>query len=123
MTKEKSRRAFIRPEKEKDIERAILDWLTMHHNWFVWKANTTGIFDPTKNVFRSLSGYCIRGVSDILGIMHPNGRMIAMEVKTPQRRNKVTAEQSYFLEQVKSFGGVAGVVTSIDDAILLMKGC
>lgn len=120
--KKKKKRAYFRPQLEKDIERACLDYLTMLPRVFAWKANTTGIYDPTQEVFRTLKGYAIRGVSDILGFIHPNARMIAMEVKTPQRRNKVTAEQSCFLEKVKSFGGVAGVVTSIDDAIVLMKG-
>ena len=107
---------------EKQIETSILHYLNMLPQVFAWKANVTGIYDPQKNVYRSLKGFAIKGVSDILGLIHPSGRMIALEVKTPARRSKLTLDQKYFLDHIKQYGGVAGVVTSLHDAEELMKG-
>ena len=92
--------ASPRKASEKEIENTILGWLSMKHDVFAWKANTTGIFDPKRNVFRSLKGFALKGISDILGIKFPNGRMIAFEVKIPARRKMVTAEQRYFLDRI-----------------------
>ena len=55
----------------------------------------------------------IRGASDILGIY--NGKFLAIEVKTPQRRRSVSEEQHAFMERVKEEGGIAFVATSIED--------
>lgn len=109
-----------RQKPEKEIENQILGWLNLQHDIFVWKANTTGMYDPTKNVYRSLRGFAIKGISDILGIHAPSGRMIAIEVKTPARRKQVSAEQEYFLDRVTAFGGMAGVATCLEDAALIM---
>src|SRR4051794_3629418 len=51
--------------KEIDIVRACLDWLTLHRIR-AWRMNNTGIFDPSRKVFRTFHGE--RGIPDILGI-------------------------------------------------------
>lgn len=80
--------------REKEIENAILNWLSMHPNIFCWKVHTTGVYDPTKKVFRPLQGFATRFISDIMGIVKVEdwsnllkpmtiGVSFAIEVKTP----------------------------------------
>ena len=52
------------------------------------------------------------GSSDLVGIL--DGRFIALEVKTPVGR--LRPEQRLWLELVRSFGGFAAVVRSVDEA-------
>jgi hypothetical protein len=57
--------------------------------------------------------------SDLIGIIPPHGRIIAVEVKRsdwkPSLTDKREQGQRNFLEFVKSKGGVAGFCKSIDD--------
>lgn len=54
-----------------------------------------------------------KGVADILGCYQ--GRMIAIEVKTP--RGVVKPEQEAFLKNVRAEGGIAFVARSVEDVI------
>lgn len=55
------------------------------------------------------------GASDLIGILKPSGRFIALEVKTT--RGVVAKEQVMFLDLVNSMGGVGRIVRSVEDAI------
>ena len=115
---------------EKDIEKSILQALDMHPNVFVWKQNTTGMYDPTAGKFRALRGFSKVGISDILMVTAPEGRFGAIEVKTPQRAKAMqklhgfpcTPEQNYFIERILLMGGFAGVATSLEEAMQICKG-
>lgn len=63
----------------------------------------------------------MRGISDIIGIRKSDGKFIAMEVKTPKRRNQVTQHQQHFMDRIQDSGGISGVVTSIEEADALLK--
>lgn len=56
----------------------------------------------------------VEGASDILGIVKPHGRWLALEVKTGKARP--TKAQKRFLEMIVAFGGVGEVVRSKEDA-------
>lgn len=121
------RKPFIKIS-EKDIERAILQWLNMMPNIFAWKNHTTGIYDTKKQTFRPLQNFAFRGISDIIGVISPTGRLIAIEVKTPEtykiylkQNTRRATEQKAFLETVKKYGGVAGIATCIEDAQEIIK--
>jgi len=58
-------------------------------------------------------GLC-NGSSDLIGILAPHGRLIALEVKTASGR--LTTDQSMFLELVRRHGGFAAVVRSVPEA-------
>ena len=60
-----------------------------------------------------------KGQSDIEGVLRPHGRRLELEVKIDAR---VTPEQEQWIEQMRLFGAVAGVVHSIDEAIQLVVG-
>lgn len=62
-------------------------------------------------------GLCVGG-SDILGIA-PDGRFLAVEVKTPTGR--VSRSQVAFIDGVITAGGIAGIARSINDALNLLK--
>lgn len=97
---------------EKQIENSILNYLRAN-GIFCWKAQSVGLFDPTKKIYRrSNNKHHIKGVSDILGIM-PNGRFLAVEVKS--EKGRATPEQLQFIENIKESGGIALLARSIDD--------
>jgi len=54
-----------------------------------------------------------KGVSDIIGCK--DGRMIAIEIKTPA--GKVTPYQQRFIDRVNAAGGLAFVARSIEDVV------
>lgn len=62
-------------------------------------------------------GLC-KGSSDLIGI-DPDGRFLAIEVKTTQGRT--SKGQKRFLSAVKAAGGIAGVATSPEEALALIQ--
>lgn len=81
---------------------------------FCWVNVSTGIYDPTLKRFRKLTGFQIKGSSDILGVLH-GGRMIAIECKN--KNGVVTKEQQFFLDEVNRMGGLGFVARSVDDVV------
>ena len=65
-------------------------------------------------------GLCT-GSSDLIGWVTQNGiaRFLALEVKT--KNKKPTDEQLNFIEQVKTAGGIAGVVRGVEDVEKLLQ--
>ena len=56
------------------------------------------------------------GSADLIGIY--KGRFVAMEVKLPGQKPR--PDQVRFLQHVEDMGGIAGVVTSVEDALELL---
>jgi hypothetical protein len=54
------------------------------------------------------------GSSDLVGILKPSGRFIALEVKRPGQ--KLKPEQEAWLADAREFGAFAAVVDSIESA-------
>lgn len=83
---------------------------------YAWRNNTTGVYDPSRSVFRTFAG--LKGVSDILGIL-PWGRLIAVETKRPaipaidQAAGRLTADQREFLAAVNRNRGVGIAVANV----------
>lgn len=59
------------------------------------------------------------GSADIVGLVPPFGRWLAIEVKAP--KGVVSPEQTRWLELVRRWGGVAGVARSVEDALALVN--
>jgi hypothetical protein len=96
---------------ESDLVRDCLQFLSLRRV-FCWRNHTTGIYDPTRGVFRRFSG--LKGVSDILGIFEDgSGTFVAVECKVPGR--VPTQEQYEFLDRIDAAGGFATWVTSVDE--------
>jgi hypothetical protein len=99
--------------KEKDIENLILQWLN-NAGFFAWKNQSVGIYDATRKRYRKPNNkWHINGVSDILGIL-PDGKFLAIEVKTAKTKNRVSCAQKDYLQAIDSNGGVAIVAWSLD---------
>ena len=107
--------------KETDIVRACLDWFALH-KILAWRTNNTGVFDPSKKIFRSFQG--LKGVSDILGIFPQTvrladgrdmifGNLLACEVKRPGEKPR--PDQQWFLEQIREAGGIGLCVHSVSE--------
>lgn len=54
-----------------------------------------------------------KGSSDILAVMPPNGKLIAVEVKAG--KDRLRPEQQAWLDEIESKGGIAIVAHSLDD--------
>lgn len=114
--------------KETALQRQIMVALS-EVGCTVWRSNTgqayagrvvhsSGGIVTLANASPITFGLCV-GASDIIGIM-PDGRFLAIEVKTP--RGRTTPEQDRFLFHIQLMGGVAGVARSVDDALALVRG-
>ena len=96
-------------EKEKDIERAILEWLEWN-GIFAWKVENSGTYDPKTKGYRVFHGR-VKGIPDILAIF--KCRPLAIEVKSAT--GKLSAHQEEFLRRFNEEGGIAFMARSVDD--------
>ena len=117
-------RALAKPKRGKrtpeSIVKAACSLILSAHGIFWWNNSTTGIYDPSSSKFRTNKGQ--RGVSDLLGILPQQsysvggvrsvaqGRFLAVEVKAG--KNKMTADQERFLQNVNDAGGLGLCVWS-----------
>lgn len=81
------------------------------------------MFRMNVGAIQTKNGYFRTGVpvgfSDLFGFRRTDGKAIFLEVKTPKGR--VSKKQEEFLNAMKTYGAIAGVVRSTDDAIKLIK--
>lgn len=102
----------MREQRESDILRDCLLWLKLH-GAFCWRQNQGAISGEHNGKRRFLRFTSMQGVSDILGILKPSGRLLAVECKRPGKHP--TVEQAAFLEMIRQFGGVAICAHGIDE--------
>lgn len=102
----------MREQEEADILRDCVMWLHLHHV-FCWRQNQGAISGMHNGKRRFMRFTSMSGVSDILGLLPPTGRMLAVECKLPGR--KPTAEQAAFLDIIRQCGGVAICAHSIEE--------
>jgi hypothetical protein len=98
---------------ETDLVRACLQLLALR-KIPCWRQNT-GCATFAAGGRRRFVRFSTPGASDILGVLPPAGRMLAVEVKKPGGR--LTASQRQFLDAVRAAGGCALVVRSVDELI------
>jgi hypothetical protein len=112
--------------KESEIQREILEYLATQDDVFMWRSQSTGVFNPVSGTWRKLQGIGrIQGVSDILGVLGSVGisegnlvgcgRFLAIEVKS--RYGKATPDQENFLLQVNNRGGLGFIARSVEDVV------
>lgn len=61
------------------------------------------------------------GIPDILCIAPGSGRFVGIEVKRPNGYGKATELQLAQIEKINQAGGVAGIATSVEEAIELVR--
>ncbi len=59
------------------------------------------------------------GSGDLIGIWPPDGKFISIEVKKPGK--KADPKQTAFIDAVRRKGGIAGVATSVDEALAILR--
>lgn len=108
---------------ERDIQKLILDALSIHpmvariERINVMAGRLYGKDGRPSRFMRS----CRKGRVDLDGFT-TDGRVIAIEVKMPSTRNRLTSEQRAYLDQVKKSGGLAGVATCYEEAAAIVEG-
>lgn len=108
---------------ERDIQKAILQALSLLpivariERINVMAGRLIGKDGKPSRFMRS----CRRGRVDLDGFTR-DGRVIAIEVKRPQTRTNLTIEQTEYLDAVRAAGGVAGVATSVEEAVAIVEG-
>jgi hypothetical protein len=83
----------------------------------IWRNNVGGTRAPDGRIIRY--GVGGKGASDLMGIA-PDGRFLAVEVKTPTGR--VSDAQAMFIDAVRARGGRAGIARNPDDAVEIACG-
>lgn len=63
--------------------------------------------------------YQRNGISDLIGCVE--GKFVALEVKVPGREGTLTKLQERYLEEIRKAGGIAAMVSSVDQAIDIVK--
>ena len=97
--------------KEVQIQNAIRLAVGQLEDVVVWR-NESGVAEHHGRYVR----YGLqKGSADLIGILKPSGRFVALEVKTPKGR--LREEQKLFLDLVRTMGGFACVVTSVEEAL------
>ena len=94
--------------KEKDIQKGILEYLSYRKGFF-WRNNSGGFRDIKNHFYR----FGLKGSPDILGIIPPDGRLVAIEVKSAT--GQMTDDQRWFQEQVEKHGGVFILARGVTD--------
>jgi hypothetical protein len=102
----------MKAARESDLVKACLQLLRLR-GVVAWRTNSgAAVYSATATArgrFVRFAG--ARGLSDIIGLLPPHGRLLALEVKRPGR--KPTADQAGFLDAVRAAGGLALVVDDV----------
>lgn len=103
---------------EKQLQKQIIEILNLTGHK-VWMTNSGMIRTGENNRIVKVG---FKGLSDIIGLRKSDGKFIAIEVKLPKRRKNVTIYQEQFIKSIKILGGLAGVATSAEEALQIIKG-
>ena len=107
---------------ETDLVREILQYLELRKKTGVggaWRQNNGAATGESNGKRRFIRFTSMPGIADVIGILKPSGRMLAIEAKMPG--NKPTEDQQNFLDLIDGSGGVAFVAWSLDDVISRLR--
>jgi hypothetical protein len=102
--------------KESELQKMIIDYMRLKGH-YVWKSGGGLFFSEYKGKTRAVR-MGLRGCADIIGILK-TGHWFACECKTGY--NKPTPEQLNFLSEIRSRGGLAIWVKSLDEVVKQLK--
>lgn len=102
--------------RENELQQQIRLELGHEPDLVLWR-NAMGV-GVTESGTKQRFGLAL-GSSDLVGILAPSGRFVALEVKTD--RGRVRDEQKLFLDLVRGRGGFAAIVRSVDDALAAIE--
>ena len=96
--------------KESDVQRMICDYLALR-SYFFWRSNNISVYDPTRQTFRAMPKYSMRGVPDIIVIKE--GKFIGLEVKA--KSGTLSEGQERFKELCMKHNAEYHTVKNIED--------
>ncbi len=101
---------------EKHVQARVLVALGAQPDFVVWRNNTGALhaLGAAGRVRPMRFGLAV-GSADLVGVLRPSGRFVAIEVKTSTGR--LRPAQAQWSRLVQSMGGFYAVVRSADDAI------
>lgn len=97
-------------EAENDIQNAVCEWLKLKKIFF-WRQNTGGVYDVSRQSFRKMPKYALKGVADIIALI--NHRAYFLEIKT--KKGRQSPEQKEFEKNVKENGSFYYIIRGVDD--------
>jgi hypothetical protein len=97
---------------EKETQATILHYLQIK-GYVYWRVNNTGVFDPTRKVFRKMAAHSRYGVADIFVIKA--GVSYFIEVKGT--KGYMSPDQKTFRDDVTREGGIFILAKSLDDVM------
>lgn len=102
----------MKTPRETELVRACLD-LLKHRGVHAWRNNSGAATLFGRGGDKQLVRFGLPGSSDILGILPPVGRFLAVECKRPG--GKLTATQRAFLDGVQEAGGVGLLIDDVKE--------
>jgi hypothetical protein len=107
-----------RTTPEGAVQHAVLDYLArleLQGKLIFWRTNNTGVWDARRQCYRKPQGPGARlGVPDIMVVVPPLGRLVALECKAP--KGVQSKPQEGFQRAHEAIGGIYAVVRSLADA-------
>lgn len=100
---------------EKEVQNAILDYLSWKKNLMYWRQNTTPTYNQKGQRYQAMPKHSLRGVPDIIVIK--NGKFIGLECK--RKGAKPSEHQMAFMKNCILNGGEYHIVTCIDDVVAI----
>lgn len=98
----------------------IIEYLNYTGKCFVWRVNSGMITSEYKGKTRKIR-MARAGTSDICGIRFSDGRFIALEVKLPGKEGNLTSLQSEYLDKMRNYGALTGMVTNCEHALRIIE--
>jgi len=108
----------MKKPSEQQLKKQIVEYLNLTGKVFCFPTNTGTFFFTNKQGKTRVFKSGVKGMPDILGIIS-GGLFLTIEVKIGY--NKPTPEQKEFLDKIRSMGGIAMWVTSLDEVIENLK--
>jgi hypothetical protein len=84
-----------------------------------WRANTGAARIAGANGRRRFVRFNVKGCADVLAVLPPSGRLLAVECKMPGRRP--SADQRAFLDNIAGAGGLAVVVRDLGELMAALE--
>ncbi|MBF0406450.1 MAG: VRR-NUC domain-containing protein [Candidatus Riflebacteria bacterium] len=94
---------------EHELQQRILLELGNKPGIRIWRNNSGALYDQRGHLIK----FGLQGSADILGIIKPHGRFLAIEVKAP--RGKLTKQQERFKRMIEGHGGLYILARSMED--------
>jgi hypothetical protein len=109
----------IRPESEKALVRAILDFLKWRNDIFVWRQNTGAAKYEAKDGSKRFIRYGVAGMPDIMCIQRPYGHLIGIECKVG--KNSQNDAQRAMQKEFEYRGATYILARSVDDVLARLQ--